>query len=77
MGFYFSATASRPALKPTQWVTGCLTPGVKWLGHEADYLPPSNAEVYSMWSYTCIPPYVLIAWCLIKQELHLRGVALI
>jgi hypothetical protein len=46
--FLFS-TASKLALGPTQlpiqMVLGALTPGVKWLGCEADQSPPSSAEV--------------------------------
>jgi hypothetical protein len=42
-------TASRPALGPTQrpiqWVPGALSLGVKQPGREADYSPPSSAEV--------------------------------
>jgi hypothetical protein len=42
-------TPSKPALGPTQPPIQCvpvaLSPGVKWQGHEADYSPPSSAEV--------------------------------
>jgi hypothetical protein len=38
-------TASRPALRPTQWVSGEISPGAKRLGREADHSPPSSAEV--------------------------------
>jgi hypothetical protein len=37
-------------------------------GREADRSPPSSAEVKKLWSYTSTPPYVLIAWCLIKDR---------
>jgi hypothetical protein len=47
-GFVFT-TASRTALGPTQplvqWVPGALSLGVKRPGCEADYSPPSSAEV--------------------------------
>jgi hypothetical protein len=33
-----------PTQPPVQWVPGALSLGVKWLGHEADGLPPSSAE---------------------------------
>jgi hypothetical protein len=47
--FFLFSIASRPALGPTQppiqWVLEALSPEVKRPGHEADYLPPSSAEV--------------------------------
>jgi hypothetical protein len=55
----------------THWV-----PGLKWLGREADHSPLSNAEVKNARSYTSTPPYVFVAWCLIKQEIRLHGVIL-
>jgi hypothetical protein len=33
---------------------------------EADYSSPSCTEVENEWSYTFIPPYVFMAWCLVK-----------
>jgi hypothetical protein len=46
--FLFS-TASRLALgsnqPPIQWVPGTISPGVKWLGREADHSPPFSAKV--------------------------------
>jgi hypothetical protein len=48
MGYFF-ATASRPALMPTQspiqWVPGAFSPEVKRPGREADHSLPSSAEV--------------------------------
>jgi hypothetical protein len=35
-----------------------LPPGVKRSGREADYSPPSSAEVKKMWIYTSTPTYV-------------------
>jgi hypothetical protein len=62
--FLFS-TSSRPALGPTQppiqWVPGHLSPGVKGPGREADYSPPTSAEVKKMWIYTSTPPYTFMA----------------
>jgi hypothetical protein len=46
MNFHFSIS-SRPALgthPPIQWVSGTLSPEVKWQWHEAD-LSPTSAEV--------------------------------
>jgi hypothetical protein len=62
--FLFS-TASRPALglthPPIQWVPAALSPGVKRQGREADYSPPTSAEVKKTWIYTLTPPYVFVA----------------
>jgi hypothetical protein len=63
--FAFPSTLSRPALGPTQppvqWVPGALSPGVKWLGYEADHSLPSSAEVKKMWIHTSTPPYTFMA----------------
>jgi hypothetical protein len=40
---------------------GVLSLEVKWLGHEADHSPPSNAEVINVWSYTSTPS--MSSWC--------------
>jgi hypothetical protein len=49
LGIFLFTTVSRTALGPThppiQWVSGALSMGEKWLGHEADHSPPSSAEV--------------------------------
>jgi hypothetical protein len=39
--------------------------GVKRPGREADHSPPSSAEVLS---YTSIPHYAFMAWCLGKKH---------
>jgi hypothetical protein len=44
----------------------CLA--VKQPGHKADHSHPSSAKVKKDWSYTSIPPYILMAWCLIKHR---------
>jgi hypothetical protein len=72
LGIFLFTTASRTALGPTkppiQWVPGALSLGVKRPGREADYSPPSTAEVKNAWSYTSTPQYVFMAWCLVKQR---------
>jgi hypothetical protein len=69
---FLFTTASRTTLGPTQpsiqWVSGALSLGVKRPGREADHLPPSSVEVENACSYTSIPQYVLIAWCLVKHR---------
>jgi len=46
------------------------------LGHESDHSPSSSAEVKNEWSCTSMSPYVYMAWCLIKQLLHLHRLIL-
>jgi hypothetical protein len=74
MGIFLFATASRPALgpiqPPNQWVPGAVTPGVKWPGRKADHSPPSSADVKNEWSYNSAPPYVFLAWYLIKERMR-------
>jgi hypothetical protein len=53
---------------PIQWVPGVLSLGVKQLGCEADHSPPSSARVKNAWSYTFIPQYVFMVWCLVKHR---------
>jgi hypothetical protein len=61
-GFFFLATASRPALGPTQppiqWAPVVPSPGTKEPppGREAHQSPPSTAEVKNAWSYTPTTP---------------------
>jgi hypothetical protein len=59
LGIFLFATASRPALDPTQtpiqWVAGDLSLGVKRPGSEADHSPPFGSEVKNTWSYTPAP----------------------
>jgi hypothetical protein len=53
------ATASRPALGPTQppiqWVPGAFTLRVKRPGREADHSPPSSVEIKNACMYTSTP----------------------
>jgi hypothetical protein len=42
--------------------------GVKRPRREADHSPPSSTEVKNAWSYTSNPPYVFMAWCLVKAQ---------
>jgi hypothetical protein len=49
LGIFLFSTASRTVLRPTQppiqWVPATLSLGVKRPGREAEYSPPSSAEV--------------------------------
>jgi hypothetical protein len=57
---FLFTTASRLALgltqPPIQWAPGVLPLGVKRPGREADYSPPSSADVKNAWNYTSTPP---------------------
>jgi len=72
LGIFLFSTVSRLVLgstqPPIQWVPGVFSPGVKWLGHEADNSPPYSAEVMNVWSYTATPQCVLMVWCLVKYR---------
>jgi hypothetical protein len=78
--FLFFVTASRSALGPTeppiQSLPGAVSSGVKRSGRKAYHSPPSSAEVKNAWSFTSSFQHVLMAWCLIKQEVRLHGVVL-
>jgi hypothetical protein len=62
LGIFLFTTVSGTALGPTQlpiqWVPGAVSLGVKRLGREASYSPPSSDEVKNAWSYTLTPQYV-------------------
>jgi hypothetical protein len=71
LGNFLFATASRPALGPTQppiqWVPGILSLRVKRPGREAHYshlVPKSKNE----WSYTSTPQYAFMVWCSVKAQ---------
>jgi hypothetical protein len=72
MGLFLFTTVSCPV----EWVLRVLTMEVKCPGCEADCSPPSSSEVKNTWSCTSSPQYIFMMWCLIKQEIHIYGVAL-
>jgi hypothetical protein len=49
------------SLNVIQWVSGALSPVVKWLGCLADSTPSANAKVKNVWIYTVAPAYVFVA----------------
>jgi hypothetical protein len=55
---------SRPALVATKLLSngyqGLFPPGVKRPGPEAEYSPPTGAEVKKIWIYPSIPPYAFM-----------------
>jgi hypothetical protein len=69
---FLSSTVFRldlgPTQPPIQWVLGALSPGLKSLAREADYSPPSNAEVKNGGA---IPPLSHISsWLSAKLIMH-------
>jgi hypothetical protein len=60
-----NGSGAQPASYPM--TTGGLFLGIKVPGREADFSPPSSAEVKNAWSYTSTHQYVFMAWCLVKQ----------
>jgi hypothetical protein len=47
-----------PFLSPVQWVLDPFYLELKRPGHEAEHLPPSDAEVKNSWSCTSSPTYI-------------------
>jgi hypothetical protein len=72
LAIFLFDSMSRPALGPTQpfiqWVPGALSLGVKRrdvkLTTPLLLMPRSK----NAWKYTSTPPYVFIAWCLVKHR---------
>jgi hypothetical protein len=66
------ATASRPALYPTQSPAQCVervrSPDAKRPRREADHSSQSSVEVKNAWSYTSPTAYVFMAWYLINPR---------
>jgi hypothetical protein len=48
--------------------------GVKQLGHETDHSPLSSAKVKNVGGYTSTPPYIFMAWCLVKFMIYLHSI---
>jgi hypothetical protein len=46
---------------PIQWVSGALSSEVERQGLEAEYSPPTSAEVKKTLVYTSTPPYAFVA----------------
>jgi hypothetical protein len=80
LGLFLFATASRPAMRPTQphiqWVLGFLSLWVKRPWNEADHSLRSSVEDKNQWSYTSTFPVRHMTWCWIKQWIRLHGVVL-
>jgi hypothetical protein len=73
-----SRLALGPTQPPIQWVPGALSPGVKWPGHEADYSPPSSAEVKNAWHYmSTLPPTRHFRGMLVKHRDNLYSLFII
>jgi hypothetical protein len=50
------------------WHQEHISTWIKGLAREVDHTRPSSVEVKSAWSYTPIPSYAFMVWCLIKQS---------
>jgi hypothetical protein len=78
LGLFLLTTMSRLALRPTyppiQWVLEVYFLGIKQPGQEVDHLPPSDAKVKNVWSYTSTPQIHLHGMVLIKVWIHLYDV---
>jgi len=61
-------TGSGPTHPTTQWEPEALSLGVKRVRREADYSPPSSAELKNAWSYTSTRRYAFMEWCSITVE---------
>jgi hypothetical protein len=60
----------------TAWAPGDLSQGVKGPGCKANHSPQTSAKVKNAWNYTSAPPYIFIAWYLVKHKISLHGVVL-
>jgi len=59
------------------WHTGGCYHGVKQSGCEAEHSPLFSAEIKNACgTVPPLPQYVFMAWCLIKQWIHLHGMVL-
>jgi hypothetical protein len=52
--FFFASTtiSAQGPTQPTQWIKATSSSRIKWSRHEANHIPPTNAEVNNVWSYT-------------------------
>jgi hypothetical protein len=57
-----------PSEPPIWYVSVTFSPWLMRLECEADHSPPFRIEIWNMWSYTFIPPWVLMSWSLIKHR---------
>jgi len=64
-----------PTNPPIQYVPEAFTSEVKGPAHKAGHSLPPSAEVKSAWSYTSIPQYVFVPWCLVKHRTTLPFVS--
>ena len=71
-----------PPNPPIEWVSGALCMGIKWLGHEADYSPPSTADVKNVWRCMSSPAIWLHTpyrdtFTYVKCYLHIQYIIII
>jgi len=59
------------------YTPGAHSPAANWLGCEADHNHQHLVVRLRMhWIVSPLPQYISMAWGLIKQEIHLHGMAL-
>jgi hypothetical protein len=51
-----------------KWAPGVSSLVLKRPGHKAYSLPPYNAEVKNVWSYTSPPTYISMEWLFITHR---------
>jgi hypothetical protein len=54
--------------QPASYPMGTGGRGVKRSLCEVNHSPSSSAKIKNVWSYTFTPPYVCMAWCLVKYQ---------
>jgi hypothetical protein len=65
--FQASRSALMPAQPQIQLVSGALSQVVKWLRASNLPLTSTKCQYQEWWSYTSTPPYVIMAWYLLKH----------
>jgi hypothetical protein len=59
-------SGTNPATYPVD--TQGTFPGGEGKAVEDDHSSPTNPEVKNAWSYTSTPPYIFMAWSLVKHR---------
>jgi hypothetical protein len=57
---------------PSHVAPHAFSQGIKWPERGNDHSPILINDIRNTWSYTSIPPYILIVYCLIKHRHIMR-----